>query len=70
VDCQPIQKGWQTVRQLPAETALSATIGKDLKQRGLNFAGPTIVYAFIQAVAMVNDHTADSFRYGEVAAMG
>jgi hypothetical protein len=67
---EPIQQGWQAVWQLPAETALSATMGKELKQRGLNFAGPTIVYYVMRAVAMVTDHTADNFRYGEVAAMG
>jgi DNA-3-methyladenine glycosylase I len=68
---EPTQKGWQTMWQLPAKTGLSAeAIGKDLKKRGLGFAGPTIVYYVMRAVAMVNDHTADNFRYGEVAVMG
>ena len=55
--------------QLPAETPLSNKISKDLKQRGFNFVGPTIVYAHMQATGMVNDHTTDCFRYEEVKAL-
>jgi DNA-3-methyladenine glycosylase I len=52
--------------ELPAKTELSVTISKDLKKRGFSFVGPTIVYAFMQAVGMVNDHTINCFRYHEV----
>jgi DNA-3-methyladenine glycosylase I len=69
VDGRPIQNSWENMSQLPAKTALSETISKDLKKRGFSFVGPTIVYAFMQAVGLVNDHTADCFRYHEVTAM-
>lgn len=65
VDGNPIQNEWQTMSELPAKTELSETISKDLKKRGFNFVGPTIIYAFMQAVGMVNDHTVDCFRYQE-----
>ena len=55
--------------ELPAKTELSEAISKDLKKRGFSFVGPTIIYAFMQAVGMVNDHTIDCFRYQEVATM-
>jgi DNA-3-methyladenine glycosylase I len=55
--------------ELPAKTELSEVISKDLKKRGFSFVGPTIVYAFMQAVGMVNDHTVDCFRYPEIKAM-
>jgi DNA-3-methyladenine glycosylase I len=51
---------------LPAQTEESITLSKDLKKRGFNFVGPTIVYAHMQATGMVNDHTTDCFRYREV----
>ncbi|MBK5113596.1 MAG: DNA-3-methyladenine glycosylase I [Candidatus Heimdallarchaeota archaeon] len=66
VDYKPIQNEWKTLRELPAKTELSETISKDLKKRGFRFVGPTIVYAFMQAVGMVNDHTTDCFRYKEL----
>ena len=66
---EPSQNNWQTMSELPAKTELSETISKDLKKRGFNFVGPTIIYAFMQAVGMVNDHTMDCFRYREIAAM-
>jgi DNA-3-methyladenine glycosylase I len=52
--------------QIPAQTEESAILSKDLKKRGFNFVGPTIVYAHMQATGMVNDHTTDCFRYHEV----
>lgn len=52
--------------EILAQTDLSVTISKDLKKRGFNFVGPTIVYAFMQAVGMVNDHIKDCFRYKRV----
>jgi DNA-3-methyladenine glycosylase I len=51
-------------RSLPASTPLSATVSKELKQRGFKFVGPVIVYAWMQAVGMVNDHASDCFRRG------
>jgi DNA-3-methyladenine glycosylase I len=69
VDGKPIQHSWQTMFELPAKTDLSETISKDLKKRGFSFVGPTIIYAFMQAVGMVNDHTVDCFRYHEVVSM-
>ena len=67
VDGRPIQNNLQRMGDAPAQTPLSLTISKDLKQRGFKFCGPTIVYAFMQAVGMVNDHMADCFRHGECA---
>lgn len=63
VDGKPIQNRWKTLREVPATTPLSDTISKDLKKRGFNFVGSTIVYAHMQATGMVNDHTVDCFRY-------
>ena len=68
VDGRPIRNSWKTMKEIPTRTKLSETISRDLKKRGFNFVGPTIVYAFMQAVGMVNDHTTDCFRYREVAA--
>jgi len=50
---------------VPAKTPLSDQISKDLKARGFNFVGSTIVYAYLQAMGVVNDHTVDCFRYQE-----
>jgi DNA-3-methyladenine glycosylase I len=55
---------WRTIREVPAETAESRALSKDLKRRGFRFVGPTVVYAFMQAVGLVNDHTVDCFRHG------
>ncbi|MBI5578842.1 MAG: DNA-3-methyladenine glycosylase I [Deltaproteobacteria bacterium] len=57
---------WKTVRAVPAETPESQALSKDLIRRGCTFFGPTIGYAFMQAVGMVNDHTVDCFRHAEV----
>jgi DNA-3-methyladenine glycosylase I len=62
VEGKPIVNRWKTVRQIPATTALSDALSKDLKRRGFKFVGSTIVYAYMQAVGMVDDHTADCFR--------
>ena len=69
VDGKPIQNAWKHGSQIPAETPLSNKISRDLKQRGFNFVGPTIVYAHMQATGMVNDHTTDCFRHGEIKAL-
>jgi DNA-3-methyladenine glycosylase I len=66
VDHQPIVNHWKEMSEIPAFTSLSEQISKDLKKRGFNFVGPTIVYAHMQATGMVNDHTTDCFRYQEV----
>ena len=60
---KPIQNAWQSMSELPGKTELSDAISKDLKKRGFSFVGPTIIYAFMLAVGMVNDHTVDCFRY-------
>jgi DNA-3-methyladenine glycosylase I len=59
----PIVNKRKSLRQVPASTAESDTMSKDLKRRGFNFVGSTICYAFMQAVGMVNDHVVDCFRY-------
>jgi DNA-3-methyladenine glycosylase I len=56
-----------TGRTFPSQTALSTVISKDLKRRGFKFVGPTIVYAWMQAVGIVNDHSIDCFRRNQVA---
>jgi DNA-3-methyladenine glycosylase I len=60
---RPIQHARTTIRDVPAETDISQTLAKDLRGRGGNFVGPTIVYAFMQAVGMVNDHLVDCHRH-------
>jgi DNA-3-methyladenine glycosylase I len=62
----PIQNRWRTLAEVPAETAESRALSKDLRGRGFNFIGPTICYAFMQAVGMVNDHSVDCFRHREL----
>jgi DNA-3-methyladenine glycosylase I len=64
-DGKPIQNRRKTMADVPATTPLSDTISKDLKKKGFNFVGSTIVYAHMQATGMVNDHTADCFRHKE-----
>jgi len=66
VDGIPKQNARKFVAELPSKTALSDALSKDLKKRGFNFVGSTIIYAFMQAVGMVNDHTTDCFRYNEI----
>ncbi len=66
VDGVPRQNAWTSIAKVPAKTEQSEAMSKDLKKRGFNFVGPTICYAFMQAVGMVNDHTTDCYRYGEL----
>ena len=66
VDGEPLVNRWRKLAELPAETAESKAMSKDLKKRGFRFVGPTVCYAFMQACGLVNDHTVDCFRYGEV----
>ncbi len=63
VDAKPIKNAWQSMDQIPAQTKISTHMSKELKKRGFGFVGPTICYAFMQAVGMVNDHMVDCFRY-------
>jgi DNA-3-methyladenine glycosylase I len=67
---KPIQNRFERLGDLPAETAESKAMSKDLKVRGFRFVGPTVLYAFMQAAGLVNDHQPDCFRYAEVAALG
>jgi DNA-3-methyladenine glycosylase I len=60
---RPRQNAWRSWREVPAETAESKALSRDLVTRGFRFVGPTICYAFMQAVGMVNDHTVDCFRW-------
>lgn len=69
VDGRPIQNSWRGLKEIPARTPLADTISRDLKRRGFRFVGPTIVYAFMQATGMVNDHVVDCFRHREVAGL-
>lgn len=70
VDGRPIQNAWRTFKEAPTATPVSAALSKDLKQRGFKFVGPTIVYAFMQAVGMVNDHEVGCPRFAVVRGMG
>ena len=66
VDGRPVINRPRRIADVPAETETSRLLSKDLRARGFSFVGPTIVYAFMQAVGMVNDHTVDCFRHREV----
>lgn len=66
MDGEPLQNRWRSMRQVPASTPISDALSKDLKKRGFKFVGTTIMYAFMQAVGMVNDHTVDCFRWKQV----
>jgi DNA-3-methyladenine glycosylase I len=63
VDGRPIDNARRTLKDLPAESEVSRAIAKDLRARGGNFVGPTIIYAFMQATGMVNDHLVDCCRH-------
>ncbi len=66
VDGRPIVNHWTRLAELPAETSESKAMSKDLKRRGFRFVGPTVCYAFMQAVGMDNSHVADCFRFREI----
>jgi DNA-3-methyladenine glycosylase I len=66
---KPIQNVWTEIGQVPAQTPEAAEMAKALKAKGFKFCGPVIVYAFMQAVGMVNDHVTGCFRHAEVTAM-
>lgn len=69
VDGTPIQNSWAEMSQVPAQTQLSKEISNDLKKRGFKFCGPTIVYAFMQAVGMVNDHSVTCPQHARCAGL-
>lgn len=63
---KPIQNKWKKMEEIPSSTLESENMSSDLKKRGFKFVGPTICYAFMQAVGMVNDHLVDCFRHSEL----
>jgi len=63
VDNKPVINDWKSISKIPARTDLSDKISKDLKKRGMSFVGSTIIYAYMQAVGLVNDHTRDCWRF-------
>jgi DNA-3-methyladenine glycosylase I len=66
----PVQNAWESLRDVPAQTDLSRAVSRELTERGFRFVGPTICYAFMQCVGMVNDHVVDCFRWAEVRRLG
>ena len=66
VDGRPVRNAWESLADVPPSTPQSEAMSKELRRRGFRFVGPTICYAFMQATGMVNDHTVDCFRHGEV----
>jgi DNA-3-methyladenine glycosylase I len=69
VDGKPLQNRFRKLADIPAETAESKAMSKELKRLGFRFVGPTVCYAFMQACGLVNDHTVDCFRYREVSTL-
>jgi DNA-3-methyladenine glycosylase I len=67
---RPIQNAWRSLGEVPSETDVSRALSRDLAQRGFRFVGPTICYAFMQSVGMVNDHVVDCFRWAAVRRLG
>ena len=63
---KPIDGQFRSIKDIPAKTIESGALSKDLKKRGMSFVGPTIIYAYMQAVGLVNDHLSSCFRYSEV----
>ena len=67
VDGEPIQNAWTVLSDLPAQTSRSRAMSKALKERGFTFVGPTICYAFMQSMGLVNDHVVTCHRHAELA---
>jgi len=63
VDDKPVKNKFKKLSDIPSSTEISEKLSQDLKKRGFNFVGPTICYAFMQAIGMVNDHTSECFLY-------
>lgn len=70
VDGRTVQNHWRSLTEVPATSPVSEQLSKDLKKRGFTFVGPTIMYAYMQSVGMVNDHTTDCFRHVECQQTG
>ncbi len=70
VDGRPVVNRWRSMAEVPAQTPVSRVMSRELKQRGFRFVGPTICYAFMQAVGMVNDHLTGCFRHQPLADAG
>ena len=70
VDGKPVVNHWKTLAEIPASTELSEGISRDLKKKGFSFVGPTIIYAFLQAAGLVNDHLVDCYRWAELGGAG
>ena len=66
VEHKPIQNQFKSLQEIPAQTELSVQISKDLKKRKFSFIGPTICYAYMQSIGLVNDHIIHCFRYDEI----
>lgn len=66
MDNKPLVNNISSLSQIPVKTEISDKISKDLKKRGMSFVGSTIIYAYMQAVGLVNDHTVDCFRFKEI----
>jgi len=66
VDGRPVRNGWQTMAEVPATSAASDALSRDLRRRGFKFVGSTICYALMQAVGLVDDHLAGCFRHARV----
>ena len=67
VDGKPIRNVWEKLEEAPAKTPLAEGISKDLKKRGMTFVGPTIIYAYLQAVGLVNDHWKGCWKSADIA---
>jgi DNA-3-methyladenine glycosylase I len=67
VDGEPVINHFKTLGEIPASTALSENISRELKKKGFSFVGPTIIYAYLQAAGLVNDHLVDCFRHPDAA---
>jgi DNA-3-methyladenine glycosylase I len=63
---KPVQNKWKLQKEVPAKTALSIALSKELLKRGFRFVGPTICYAFMQATGLVNDHLVSCYRYKQL----
>lgn len=70
VDGAPLQNHWTAMKQVPASSPVSDALSRDLKARGFSFIGTTILYAYMQAVGLVNDHLVDCHRHAPIARLG
>jgi DNA-3-methyladenine glycosylase I len=70
VDGRPVRNRWRKLDEIPARSEISDALSQDLRQRGFSFVGPTIIYAHMQAVGMVNDHLVSCFRHREISGLG